>query len=156
MSVFLSLGSNMGDRLFYLREAIERLTHNPSISIAKKSGIYVTAPWGGVEQPEFWNMAIQVETLLPPRELLRVCQAVENSLGRERIIRWGQRTIDIDILLYDNIVSIEPELILPHPHMEEREFVLAPLREIVPKLILPSGRPIAEVKGNGEVRLLPV
>lgn len=156
MKAFLSLGSNMGDRARYLQDAIMALGANPGVTVVNQSGIYETDPWGGVEQAEFWNIVVQVETSLSPQELLKVCQAVENSLRRERIIHWGPRTIDIDILLYDNIVVREPELVIPHPYMEEREFVLAPLRELVPELILPSGKAIGIQRGSGEVRRLDV
>ena len=94
---------------------------------------------------------MEIETTLSPLGLLEVCQEVEKSLGRERLIRWGPRTIDIDLLSYDNKVWEDERLILPHPRMEEREFVLAPLREIAPEFILPSGRRAMEVRGDGEV-----
>ncbi|KLU62032.1 bifunctional folate synthesis protein [Peptococcaceae bacterium CEB3] len=150
MNVFLGLGGNLGDRGFFLREAQERLACS-GVQIVTASGIYVSKPWGGIDQPDFWNMVLRVRTSLEPLELLRVCQNVELGLGRERRIHWGPRTIDIDILICDNIVSAGPELILPHPYLEERAFVLAPLREIAPELILPSGRPLREVRGQGEV-----
>ncbi|MHB1652449.1 MAG: 2-amino-4-hydroxy-6-hydroxymethyldihydropteridine diphosphokinase [Desulfitobacteriaceae bacterium] len=150
MKAFLGLGGNLGDRGHYLQSAI-RMFENRVGEILAASQVYVSEPWGGVEQPEFWNLALEVETTLEPLELLRVCQRIEQELGRERTVHWGPRTIDIDILLCDNVVSNIPELILPHPHLEERAFVLTPLREIAPKLLLPSGRPIADVMGDGKV-----
>jgi len=137
-----------------LKKAIKGLTNEGWIRIVAQSSIYESEPWGGVEQPQFWNMVVQIETALAPKVLLQTCQRVEDSLDRKRTVRWGPRTIDIDILFYDNIVSMDQELILPHPHIEEREFVLAPLREIRPNLILPSGGSIHEVFGVGKVRLL--
>jgi len=107
-----------------------------------------------MDQPLYWNQVIEVETTLEPLDLLYVCQEIEHRLGRERKVHWGPRTIDIDLLIYDNIVSESEELILPHPYLEERAFVLAPLREIAPKLVLPSGRSITEVSGEGKVHLL--
>lgn len=150
MKGYLSLGSNLGDRGAYLQAAIKGL-EDQGVKIIAISPIYVTEPWGGVEQPEFWNLALQVESVLEPPDLLQACQSVEMDLGRERLIHWGPRTIDIDILLYDNRVSNTLELTLPHPHMEERAFVLAPLRDIAPGLILPSGRSIQDVQGDGKV-----
>jgi len=152
MRAYLSLGSNLGDRAFYLSEAIRLLADNSAISIVQKSAVYETKPWGKLDQPDFWNQVICIETNLAPLELLKVCQDVENELGRKRSERWGPRTVDIDILTYDNIVRADDVLTLPHPRMEEREFVLAPLREIAPSLILPSGRPIQEVLGEGKVK----
>lgn len=152
MQAYLSMGSNIGDRALMLREAAWNLAAHPDIRILAESSIYETEPWGLKEQPEYWNQVLEIETNLEPMALLKVCQGIENSLGRERIIRWGPRTIDIDILIYDNMISDTPELILPHPRMEERAFVLIPLREIAPGMILPSGRSIQEVNGEGQVK----
>lgn len=154
MTVFLGLGSNLGNRAYYLREAILAL-EGAAIKIRAKSRIYETEPWGGIDQPLFWNQVVEIETTLEPLELLHVCQEIELRLGRERKVHWGSRTIDIDLLIYDNRVSDTAELRLPHPYLEERAFVLSPLREIAPKLILPSGRSILEVVGEGKVYPLP-
>jgi len=151
MKAYLSLGSNMGDRGYYLAESCRRLQEHPEIKLCQKSGIYETKPWGKTDQPDFWNLVLEIETTLEPLELLDLCQEIELSLGRERLIRWGPRTIDIDLLNYDNKVWEDERLVLPHPRMEEREFVLAPLREIAPHFILPSGRKVSEVRGDGEV-----
>lgn len=150
MQVFLGLGSNLGDRGYYLNEAILAL-EGPSIKIVATSRIYETEPWGVLDQPLFWNQVIKIETTLEPPDLLHVCQEIELRLGRERKVHWGSRTIDIDLLIYDNRVSDTEELRLPHPYLEERAFVIAPLREIAPDLILPSGRSINEVVGEGNV-----
>lgn len=151
MKAYLSLGSNMGDRGYYLMESCQRLMAHPGVKILNKSSTYETKPWGKTDQADFWNQVLEIETSLAPLELLDLCQAVEKSLGRERLIRWGPRTIDIDLLNYDNKIWEDNRLILPHPRMEEREFVLAPLREIAPQFILPSGRRVTEVRGDGDV-----
>lgn len=151
MKAYLSLGSNMGDRGYHLAESQRKLAEHPGIQIIQVSGIYETKPWGVLDQEDFWNQVIEVETQLAPLDLLDVCQEIEYSLGRVRLIRWGPRTIDIDILNYDNKAWMDERLILPHPRMEEREFVLAPLREISPDFILASGRKVSEVHGDGEV-----
>ena len=151
---YLSLGTNMGDRRHNVEQAVKALTTTPGIKIIRQSSVYETEPWGLTDQPEFWNIVMQIETELPALELLKQCQQIENDLGRKRFVRWGPRTIDIDILLYDNIISDSLELTIPHPRMEERSFVLVPLQEIAPHLRLPSGRMIAEVAGGGQVRRL--
>jgi len=155
MRAFLGLGSNLGDRGRYLGEAVAALA-SPLIKVQVTSGIYETEPWGVMDQPLYWNQVIEVETLLEPLELLHICQEIELRLGRERKVHWGPRTIDIDLLIYDNTVSESEELILPHPYLEERAFVLAPLREIAPELVLPSGRPISVVFGEGKVHPLAI
>lgn len=149
MRVYLGLGSNLGDRANYLGEAISSLAR-PTITIEAISSIYETEPWGVMDQPLYWNQVLEIQTTLEPLDLLHLCQEIEHQLGRERKVRWGSRTIDIDLLIYDNIVSETEELTLPHPLLEEREFVLAPLREIAPNLVLPSGRSISEVYGEGK------
>jgi 2-amino-4-hydroxy-6-hydroxymethyldihydropteridine diphosphokinase len=154
MRAYLSLGSNLGERAYYLGAAIRGLEWCKEVKICKESSVYETEPWGLAEQPVFWNMVLEIETELDPFELLHLCQKVENNLGRKRISKWGPRTVDIDVLLYDNIVVDKLELILPHPYLEEREFVLAPLRELSPELILPSGYVIKNVHGEGKVKNL--
>ncbi|AET65841.1 2-amino-4-hydroxy-6-hydroxymethyldihydropteridine pyrophosphokinase [Desulfosporosinus orientis DSM 765] len=150
VKVFIGLGTNLGDRGFYLSEAVSSL-NRPAIKVEAMSRTYESEPWGVADQPLFWNQVIQVETTLEPLDLLHACQEIEQQLGRERKVHWGPRTIDIDLLIYDNRVSDSEELKLPHPYLEERAFVIVPLREIAPDLILPSGRPICEVQGEGKV-----
>lgn len=152
MTGFLSLGTNLGDRKNNLERALVLLEQKQLLKIRRISSIYETEPWGGVEQDSFFNLVAEIESELSPLELLKNCQEVEKALGRKRLIHWGPRTIDIDILTYNNYVLDSPELTLPHPHLEEREFVLAPLRELEPNYILPSGRPIQEVLGQGKVQ----
>ncbi|WP_050613597.1 2-amino-4-hydroxy-6-hydroxymethyldihydropteridine diphosphokinase [Bacillus testis] len=136
---FLSLGSNLDDRLSYLREAVELLRQHDKIEVTNVSSLYETEPVGYTDQGKFLNLAVKLHTALSAEELLKVCQDIEQQLGRKRIIRWGPRTIDLDILLYnqDNIES--DDLSVPHPRMHERAFVIIPLLEIEPHIKLPSG-----------------
>ncbi|ANU24703.1 2-amino-4-hydroxy-6-hydroxymethyldihydropteridine diphosphokinase [Planococcus donghaensis] len=130
---YLSLGSNMGDRFEMLRQAVSQLSKSPSITVTRISSLYETDPVGFTEQEPFLNMVVQLETELDAFKLLDVCQEIEHNLNRKRLVRWGPRTIDLDILLYnrDNIES--ERLIVPHPRMEERAFVMVPLLELAPE-----------------------
>lgn len=128
--VYIALGSNMGERYNYLLEAIEMLEKHLHIEVEDVSSVYETDPVGYTDQDKFLNLVIKISTILSPQELLKVTQKTENELGRKRGIRWGPRTIDLDILLY-NHENIEAEnLIVPHPRMFERAFVIVPLLEI--------------------------
>lgn len=127
--VYLSLGSNIGDRQSYLRSAVDRLQKLAS-SDFRVSSYYETPAWGLKEQADFLNLAVSFETNLSAQELLIACQSIEQGLDRVRKIHWGPRTIDIDILLYGNKVIDESNLQVPHPYMRERAFVLVPLLEI--------------------------
>ncbi len=134
---YISLGSNMGDREVSLCHAVQLLQKQDAIEVVKLSSIYETDPVGYVDQDLFLNMVILVHTTFTAEKLLEVCQEVEQELKRVRIIRWGPRTIDLDILLY-NHDNIETEtLIVPHARMHERAFVLVPLVEIAPELKYP-------------------
>lgn len=139
--VYLGLGANLGKRIKTLEEAVKRLERHPGISVLKKSPYYETEPQGGPPQPRFINAVLSVETSLSPRELLGVVQGVEKALGRQRNAgneeRWGPRTIDIDILLYDNRIVEDEDLKIPHPMMHERRFVLEPLSDISPEFVHP-------------------
>lgn len=127
---YVALGSNIGDRYAYLVQAIELLGKNPYIEVEDVSSVYETDPVGYTDQDCFLNLVIKISTSLLPQELLGITQKVEVELGRKRGIRWGPRTIDLDILLY-NQENIEAEnLIVPHPRMFERAFVIVPLLEI--------------------------
>jgi 2-amino-4-hydroxy-6-hydroxymethyldihydropteridine diphosphokinase len=130
---YLSLGSNLGDRLAYLVDAVRRLGAAHT-RVTRVSSVYETAPWGKLDQPAFLNVAIAVETDLAPEDLLHHVAEVERSLGRVRHERWGPRTIDIDILLYGTISVHTADLEVPHQRMAERAFVLVPLLEIGPDL----------------------
>ena len=137
--VCLSLGSNLGPRETYLRKALQALDKELG-SLVKCSSFYETLPWGFSSDSLFLNAAACFDTLLSPEEVLAVTQQIEKSLGRKEKSRQGQyadRCIDIDILLYDDKVMQTPDMILPHPHMAERMFVLEPLAEIMPHLLHP-------------------
>ncbi|MCM3033708.1 2-amino-4-hydroxy-6-hydroxymethyldihydropteridine diphosphokinase [Niallia taxi] len=137
-AAFLSLGSNIGNRLQNLEEAVRKLNQYEDIKVVSVSSIYETDPVGYRDQEMFLNIAVEVCTSLSPFALLEVCQSIEQELGRKRIIKWGPRTIDLDILLY-NHENIESEkLIVPHPRIEERAFVLIPLIEIAPFVKIPN------------------
>ena len=142
-TAYLGLGSNLGDREENIRQAL-RLVEAGGVRVARVSSLYETRPVGPVDQPDFINAAAEVETTLSPEDLLSAARAVEQAMGRERTIRWGPRVIDIDILLYDEMSVNEPGLTIPHPEMTRRWFVLAPLAEIAPDLILPGGKTARE------------
>lgn len=143
---YLSLGSNLGDRKAQLQEAVRLLRANPAISNMKISSIYETAPVGYLDQGAFLNLAARLETDLSPLELLAACQEVERNLQRERLVRWGPRTVDLDILLYDQERLATDELTIPHPRMYERAFVLVPLRDLLPSLVMPAELEMQEVE----------
>ena len=128
--VYLSLGSNIGNRQKYIESAIELVGKTEGIKILKKSGLYETSPVGYVEQDLFLNVVIKIETDFSAREILKIINKIENELDRKREIRWGPRTIDIDILIFSDKKINETDLIIPHKEMLNRLFVLVPLIEI--------------------------
>ena len=136
---YLALGSNLGDRLENLREAVRLLDATEGIDVVRSSRIYETEPVGP-PQPSYLNAVIEVETTRSARELLEAGLAVEEALGRLRTERWGPRTIDVDVLTYDELTVDEPDLQIPHPRMHERGFVLVPLGELDADPMLPGGR----------------
>ena len=127
---YLGIGSNMGDKESYLDYAIDELNNDDYTKVTKVSDFIVTEPYGGVKQDDFLNGCLEVETLRTPEELLKLVNAIEAGAGRERRIHWGPRTLDIDILLYDDIVYDSDDLHIPHVEMHKREFVLEPLKNI--------------------------
>lgn len=129
--IVLSLGSNLGDRLRLLRESVQQLELDPNIEIEAVSSVYETDPVGFTEQPAFYNIVVKARTRLEPLQLLAACQRVEKKFHRERKVRWGPRTIDIDIISYDDVKMDSEELTIPHPRMHEREFVTLPLTELM-------------------------
>ena len=141
--VYLSAGSNIGDRIGYLRRAVDMLTERAGLRDVRISGVYETEPVGYDDQPYFLNICIEALTGTGMYELLAIIHAIERELHRERNIRFGPRTIDVDILLYDDVVSDDPVLTLPHPRMYERAFVLMPLSELKE---LPEGLTIPDDK----------
>jgi 2-amino-4-hydroxy-6-hydroxymethyldihydropteridine diphosphokinase len=134
-TLYLALGTNLGDRPANLRAAMDALA--PGIRVLDKSPIYETEPWGYTDQPSFLNMAVRAETGLSPVDLLRRLKDIEAELGRIPNFRNGPRLIDIDILFYDDLVMNTPLLVIPHPQIHKRAFVLVPLATIAPKLVHP-------------------
>lgn len=145
--VYLALGSNMGDKEGYIQGAVQTLKAHPQIRVVKVSDLIVTEPYGGVEQDEFLNGALEAETLLGPEELLEAIHDIEAAANRKRTVHWGPRTLDIDILFYDKLVYESDTLVIPHPDMKNRDFVLRPLNMLAPNLRHP-------VLGKSVARLL--
>lgn len=129
---FLGIGSNMGNKEAYIREAVQKIALHPMIRDVRTSELLVTKPYGGVKQDDFLNGAVELSTLLTPIELLHFLQQLEAEAGRERKIHWGPRTLDLDILFYENEILQTKELMIPHPDLQNREFVLKPLAELCP------------------------
>ena len=140
----LGLGSNLGDTRANLSEALARLSATRGIDLVARSSDYRTPPWGPVPQDDYRNACVVIETELGPGELLRRCLEIERELGRVRDVRWGPRTIDIDVLLYGEEQVDDDGLTIPHPRMGERAFVLVPLSEIWPEAPLGDGRNVRE------------
>ena len=136
--VFLGLGSNLGDRERYLDTAVDELAKDDAITVIKVSTYIETEPYGPVDQPDFMNGVCEIETYLEPEELLDIIHDIEAEAGRERIVHWGPRTLDIDILLFDDIIMNTENLTIPHVEMHKREFVLKPLVEIAPNVYHPA------------------
>lgn len=135
-SVFLVLGSNLGDRLTSLNEARQHISRQLG-KIVTASGIYRTAAWGDETQPDFYNQALEIEPFAEPHETLLMLLGIEKKMGRVRNEKWGSRIIDIDILLWGSDHIELPDLIVPHPHLQHRRFVLVPLAEIAPQIVHP-------------------
>ncbi|WP_072392394.1 2-amino-4-hydroxy-6-hydroxymethyldihydropteridine diphosphokinase [Hyphomicrobium sp. CS1GBMeth3] len=138
----IGLGSNIGDKAENIRQATALLTQQGDIRVVAASRLYRTAPWGVTDQDWFVNACIAVATGLSPQALLARCQSVENAMKRVRQERWGPRVIDVDVLVYKNVSLDDPTLTLPHPRITERAFVLVPLAEIAPDLVL-NGHPLS-------------
>jgi 2-amino-4-hydroxy-6-hydroxymethyldihydropteridine diphosphokinase len=133
---YIGIGSNLGNRQENCLNALE-LLGKKGIIVKKRSSMLETKPWGVKDQPRFINMAIEIETGLDPKELLKILKNVERELGRKESFKWGPRSIDLDILLFEDLVLKEDDLEIPHPSMHERDFVLKPLCEIAPDIIHP-------------------
>lgn len=136
--VYLSIGSNMGDKEGYITKAIDSLKADEKIKVIKVSSLITTEPYGGVEQDDFINGAIEIKTILPPMELLERLHETENACGRVRTIHWGPRTLDLDIIFYDDLIMNTEKLTIPHIDMVNRQFVLEPLNEIAPYAMHPT------------------
>jgi 2-amino-4-hydroxy-6-hydroxymethyldihydropteridine diphosphokinase len=134
-TIYIALGTNLGDRLANLRTAIDRLS--PDVTVLAESHIYETPPWGYEDQPAFLNMVVKAETDLEPEVLLKFLKQLEVDLGREKSVRWGPRLIDLDILFYDDLVIESPPLVIPHPRLHQRGFVLLPLADVAPDFVHP-------------------
>ena len=134
---FIGFGANMGEKLKNIEAAIASLGAMDEISILNQSTIIETEPWGYEDQDAFLNGVLEIKTFLPPRELMIRLLGIEEELKRERTIHWGPRTLDLDILFYDNLISDDPHVILPHPRAHERGFVMEPMAEIAPYFIHP-------------------
>ena len=144
---FFSLGSNLGDRRAHLAAGVAAVGAGEPVRISR---VYVTAPVGGVAQPDFWNLVVEVLTAASPAELLERARRAEDAAGRERTVRWGPRTLDVDVIWIDGYASDDPELTVPHPRAFERAFVLAPWRELAEDLV----SPVARAAASGEVAVL--
>lgn len=143
MRAFLALGSNLGEREALLRRAVRAIP-----DLVAVSPVYETDPVGGPEQEPFLNCVVELDTDRTPHELLELCQLLESDAERVRIERWGPRTLDVDVLLVGDLTVDEPDLVVPHPRMWDRRFVLAPLADLAPELV-PTDRLAA---AEGEVR----
>lgn len=134
---YISFGSNLGDREKNINEALKSINDSDDIEIIKVSKIIETEPWGYLEQDNFLNGVCEIKTLLSPKELISFLMSIEKKLKREREIKWGPRTLDLDIIFYNDIISEDEEIILPHPRMHLRKFVLEPMNELAPYKIHP-------------------
>ncbi len=135
-TIYLLLGSNLGDRALLMRTAADRIGEQIG-EVTQASALYETAPWGGIEQPAFLNQVLEVSTILAPEEVLRIILEIEHESGRVRYERWGARHLDIDVLYFGKTVTDTPRLTVPHPRLHERRFTLVPLTEIAPKFVHP-------------------
>lgn len=138
-TAYLGLGSNLGDRLDFLQQAVDALHADERSHVLMVSSVYETAPVGGPEQGAYLNIAVRLATRRSPARLLRLCQQVEAALGRQRRQRWGPRTVDVDILLYGPRTVERKDLQIPHPRLAERAFALIPLIEVAPGEAMPDG-----------------
>jgi len=153
---YIGLGSNLSDTVAgqeldsraQLNLAIDSLSAHPHILVSKRSSFYQTPAIGPGEQPNYINAVAQLDSQLAPLDLLDLLQSIENQQGRVRTVRWGARTLDLDILLYDQLIENSERLTVPHPRMHERGFVLAPLSEIAPDMCLPNGENIQQLLAN--------
>jgi 2-amino-4-hydroxy-6-hydroxymethyldihydropteridine diphosphokinase len=143
--VYLSLGSNLGDKEANLMAALKKLAGHSKIKLQRIAPLYKTAPVGYLRQDWFYNTAAEISTTLSPFELLAILQDIEDQFGRVRTIPWGPRVIDLDIIWYENIALCTDKLVIPHPRLAERAFVLVPLAVLTPALIIPGKGKIANL-----------
>ncbi|MDG2914759.1 2-amino-4-hydroxy-6-hydroxymethyldihydropteridine diphosphokinase [Bisgaard Taxon 10/6] len=145
---YIALGSNLNTPAEQLNTAVKAIAALPQTSVEKVSSYYGSKPMGPQDQPDYVNAVLQIQTELSPPALLDELQRIENEQGRVRLRRWGERTLDLDILLYDNLEMQSERLTIPHYDMQNREFVIVPLAEIAPERILPDGKTVAELMRN--------
>jgi 2-amino-4-hydroxy-6-hydroxymethyldihydropteridine diphosphokinase len=149
-TAFLGLGSNLGGRLETLQAAVDLLGAEAEIEVVSSSRVWESDPVGGLAQPDFLNAVVRIETSLTPRALLLVCHQVEAALGRVRDVRWGPRTVDVDVLIYGDQTVDELDLTLPHPRMMQRAFVLLPLLELDPDAASADGTRFVDIRLDSE------
>ncbi|HJC56701.1 MAG TPA: 2-amino-4-hydroxy-6-hydroxymethyldihydropteridine diphosphokinase [Candidatus Eisenbergiella intestinipullorum] len=157
-TAYVALGSNLGDREALLRLGMEGVREHPLCRVEAVAPVYSTTPYGGVAQGDFLNTVMKVRTLLEPEELLELLQSLEQKAGRERKVHWGPRTLDLDLLFFDDRILDTPRLTVPHPDLQNRDFVLKPLCDIAPGLVHPVERRTAaallrELEKNGELHV---
>lgn len=145
VEAYVALGSNLADPIFQIEQAILKIDALEKTKVKVRSSLYQTPPWGNVSQPDFINAVLKIETEFSAHELLNHLHKIEDQQGRQRTVHWGPRTIDCDLILYDQKIIEDETLILPHPRMNSRGFVLLPLVEIAPNLALPTGEKIVDL-----------
>jgi 2-amino-4-hydroxy-6-hydroxymethyldihydropteridine diphosphokinase len=150
---YLGLGTNMGDRDAQLRAAVAAIAAIPATTLLRQSPIYESKPWGKTDQPDFLNMVVEISTQLEPHTLHRHLEKIERDMGRDRETseKWGPRPIDIDLLLYGTRTLKTASLVVPHPRMWERHFVMRPLADLAPDLTIPEGMPISSLLASDEM-----
>lgn len=159
VAAYIGLGGNLGDRRATLNKAVAAIDRLPRTRVGRRSSFYRSRPMGGISQPPFLNAVVRIRTRLPARALLAALQGIERRCGRVRKLRWGPRTLDLDILVYGDTIMDEHGLVIPHPGIPARSFVLYPLREIAANLEIPGmGTPRSLIRGCGgpaPLRLAP-
>jgi 2-amino-4-hydroxy-6-hydroxymethyldihydropteridine diphosphokinase len=146
--VFIALGSNLQNPLQQVTTALERLKQLPHSVVNKNSSLYLSSPLGPANQPDFINCVSMITTQLTPEQLLDHLQVIENEQGRVRTLKWGPRTLDLDILLFDTLILQTSRLSIPHPGLKERAFFIYPLCEIAPHWVMPDGKTVADLKNK--------
>ncbi|TWR29089.1 2-amino-4-hydroxy-6-hydroxymethyldihydropteridine diphosphokinase [Mucilaginibacter pallidiroseus] len=154
VNVFVLLGSNLGNRLDYLKQAVKHVGQDIA-PVTRLSSIYETQSWGKTDEPDYLNQVIELETALPARDVLEKILAMELAIGRKRFVKWGSRVIDIDILFYGTEIINQPDLVIPHPQLHNRRFTLEPLGELAPNLFHPLlNKSILQLKSELEDNLI--
>jgi 2-amino-4-hydroxy-6-hydroxymethyldihydropteridine diphosphokinase len=149
-AVVLALGSNLGDRQDILQGAVDAIVGLPGVRVTAVSPVYETVPVGGPAQPDYLNAVVLADAARPARELLDRLHEIEAAFDRVRLVRWGPRTLDIDIIVFNSVRCDDPELTLPHPRAHERAFVLAPWHDVDPDAALPGHGPVAELLAKAD------